>query len=110
MSDLNLRMATEIIRYYARINAPLVPFQQSTMQSAVKEAMLQVYHLKSNERCERCYSKVSVGRVVTVSPNANFSNMFPVCMKNILELEAWLRGQTPGKSPKDGALGEQGTL
>lgn len=109
MSDINLRLATVMIQYYRKANAPLSTFQQSLAQSAVKDALLTVYHLKGTDRCVRCYSKVNVGRVATISPNGNFSNLFPVCMKNILELEAWLRW-SKGKSPEEGVPGDQTTL
>jgi hypothetical protein len=110
LPGLNLRIATVIISGFSTRGAPLSTFQQQVLEGIVKDTFLEVYGLKHNDRCERCYSNVNVGRVVTISPNANFSNMFPVCMKNIFELEAWIRGQTKGKTPVEGELGSQQTL
>lgn len=109
MTDRQLALATEMIRYFAKVGAPLSEFQQRVAVSAFKYAERELYGSKGHDRCTRCYSDISVGKIITVSPQANASFAFPLCLKHIQWIEAWVRNQV--KKPEEAEhLGEQSTL
>jgi len=110
LTDRQLAIAAGMIRYFKQINVPLSAFQQTCMINAFRFAERELYGNKAQHpRCERCYSDISIGKIITVSPAANASFEFPLCMKHIQWIEAWIRNQV--KKPQEAEhIGEQETL